>query len=106
MSLLAAAGIDHGRGRLAAGERPEGVALDWRILRRVLGFTRPYAAKRNLIFALTLLRAGQKPALAWAIAAVINGPISGGDYQGAVLGAAAFFAGVDRGAETAFLGIA
>ena len=66
--------------------------MDWRILRRILTHTRPYAAKRNTIFALTVARAIQKPAMAWAIAAVINGPITGGDYSGAVWGAAGFFA--------------
>lgn len=93
MSLLAAVGIDHGRGRHATGEEPtSGKALDWAIVRRVLRFTAPYAAKRNTIFALTILRAAQKPALAWAIAAIINGPITGGDYHGALVGAGLFFA--------------
>jgi len=91
MSLLAAAGIQTGRtGFTAAAAEP--TALDWRILRRILTHTRPYAAKRNTIFALTVARAIQKPAMAWAIAAVINGPITGGDYSGAVWGAAGFFA--------------
>ena len=90
MSLLAAAGIQTGRtGFTAAAAEP--AALDWRVLRRILTHTRPYAAKRNTIFALTVARAIQKPAMAWAIAAVINGPITGGDYSGAVWGAAGFF---------------
>lgn len=90
MSLLAAAGIPTSKGFTAAAAEPS--ALDWRILRRILTHTRPYAAKRNTIFALTVARAIQKPAMAWAIAAVINGPITGGDYRGAVWGAAGFFA--------------
>lgn len=90
MSLLAAAGIQTGRTGFAATDEP--TALDWRILRRILTHTRPYAAKRNTIFALTVARAIQKPALAWAIAAIINGPITGGDYRGAIWGAAGFFA--------------
>jgi ATP-binding cassette subfamily B protein len=90
MSLLAAAGIQTGRTGFTAAAEP--TALDWRILRRILTHTRPYAAKRNTIFALTVARAIQKPAMAWAIAAVINGPITGGDYSGAVWGAAGFFA--------------
>lgn len=92
MSLLAAAGIDHGRGKHAVQEHPKDIAIDWRVLRRVLTYTRPYAAKRNVIFALTLMRSVQKPALAWALAAVINGPISGGDAHGALVGAGAFLA--------------
>jgi ATP-binding cassette subfamily B protein len=90
MSLLAAVGIQPSKGFTAAEAEP--TALDWRILRRILTHTRPYAAKRNTIFALTVARAIQKPAMAWAIAAVINGPITGGDYGGAVWGAAGFFA--------------
>lgn len=90
MSLLAAVGIQPSKGFSAAEAEP--AALDWRILRRILTHTRPYAAKRNTIFALTVARAIQKPAMAWAIAAVINGPITGGDYSGAVWGAAGFFA--------------
>lgn len=90
MSLLAAVGIQPSKGFSAAEAEPS--ALDWRILRRILTHTRPYAAKRNTIFALTVTRAIQKPAMAWAIAAVINGPITGGDYSGAVWGAAGFFA--------------
>jgi ATP-binding cassette subfamily B protein len=89
MSLLAAVGIQPSKGFSAAEAEP--TALDWRILRRILTHTRPYAAKRNTIFALTVARAIQKPAMAWAIAAVINGPITGGDYSGAVWGAAGFF---------------
>lgn len=90
MSLLAAVGIQPSKGFSAA--EAEASALDWRILLRILTHTRPYAAKRNTIFALTVARAIQKPAMAWAIAAVINGPITGGDYSGAVWGAAGFFA--------------
>ena len=90
MSLLAAAGIQTSKGFTAAAAEPS--ALNWRILRRILTHTRPYAAKRNTIFALTVTRAIQKPAMAWAIAAVISGPITGGDYRGAVWGAAGFFA--------------
>jgi len=88
MSLLAAAGIQTGRHNFTSTEAK---VLDWRILRRILTHTRPYAAKRNTIFALTVARAIQKPAMAWAIAAVINGPITGGDYAGAIWGAAGFF---------------
>ena len=63
-------------------ERPNGAIIDWKIIGRVLAYTRPYAAKRNLVFFLTLLRAFQKPALAWVIAATINGPVTRGDFGG------------------------
>ncbi len=91
MSLMAAAGLPHHRD-VASGERTPGAALDWKIMQRVLVFTRPHARKRTLIIVLTCLRAIQKPALAWALAAIINGPITNGSYEGAVWGALGFLA--------------
>ncbi|EIP96544.1 ABC-type multidrug transport system, ATPase and permease component [Opitutaceae bacterium TAV1] len=73
-----------GRGNPLRGlgeERPPGAAIDWKVIRRVLAYSRPYAAKRNFIFVLTAVRALQKPALAWSIAAIINGPVTRGDYR-------------------------
>src|SRR5688500_16122122 len=90
MSLMSAAGLPGNRERIA-GDHDEKSSLNWRIVRRVLDYTRPYAAKRNAIFTLTAIRAVQKPALAWVIAAVINGPITGGDYLGAIWGTIGFF---------------
>lgn len=92
MSLMAAAGLPHHGDRTATADRPAGAALDWRVVKRVLAFTRPHAAKRNVIFLLTGLRAIQKPGLAWALAAVINGPITTGVYGGVVWGALGFLA--------------
>lgn len=63
------------------GERPTGSSIDWRVIKRVLAYTRPYAAKRNLVFFLTTVRAVQKPALAWLVADIINGPITRGDFR-------------------------
>ena len=91
MSLMAAAGLPNHRDGVA-GERAPGAALDWRIVRRVLAFTRPHARKRTAIFVLTGLRAIQKPALAWSLAAVINGPITRGTFDGVVWGALGFLA--------------
>ena len=91
MSLHAAAGLQGAVPRVPGAGTDE-KSINWSMVRRLLGFTRAYAVKRNTIFALTLLRAIQKPALAWALAAVINGPISGGRYEGAVWGAIGFFA--------------
>lgn len=92
MSLRAAAGLagprDVGDGRDAF----PGGAMEWAVLRRILSYTRPYAVKRNVVFALTLVRAVQKPAMAWALAAVINGPILAGDARGTAWGAAGFLA--------------
>lgn len=92
MSLRAAAGLPGHKDMNAGAEMRADDALDWRVVRRVLGYTRPYAGKRTVIFVLTALRAAQKPAMAWALAAVINGPISGGDATGAWWGALGFLA--------------
>jgi ATP-binding cassette subfamily B protein len=73
-------------------ERPPGASIDWKVVLRVLTYSRPYAAKRNAVFILTALRAAQKPALAWALAAIIKGPISRGDFRGTLLGSLGFVA--------------
>ena len=50
--------------------------LDWRIVRRLFGYTKPFARKRNWLILFTLLRASQLPALSWVTALTIAGPIS------------------------------
>jgi ABC-type multidrug transport system fused ATPase/permease subunit len=50
--------------------------LDWAIVSRLIGYTRPFARKRNWLIILTVLRAAQLPALAWMTALIIAGPIS------------------------------
>jgi ABC-type multidrug transport system fused ATPase/permease subunit len=50
--------------------------LQWPLIRRIFGYTRPYGAKRNWLFVLTFTRGLQLPALAWLIGRTINGPIS------------------------------
>lgn len=51
--------------------------LDMRLIRRLLGYMRPYAAKRNWLMLCVALRAIQLPAFAWAIGKIIDGPIAG-----------------------------
>ena len=53
-------------------------------------YTRPYAAKRNWLFALVIIRSIQLPALTWIIAAVIDGPIQASHVPGVIWGAIAF----------------
>jgi hypothetical protein len=53
-------------------QRPLQLALIWRMFR----YTKPHARRRNWLFALVVLRSIQLPMLAWALGAVINGPIS------------------------------
>jgi ATP-binding cassette subfamily B protein len=66
--------------------------LQWRLIRRIFGYTKPYAAKRNWLFVLTFTRGLQLPALAWLIGRTINGPISHGHLAEIYWYAAGYFA--------------
>src|SRR5229473_899828 len=55
---------------------PDARPLDFGLIRRLLTYTRPYAAKRNWLLVTVVLRAIQLPCIAWVIGAVINGPIA------------------------------
>src|SRR5882757_5641100 len=66
--------------------------LQWKLIRRIFGYTKPYAAKRNWLFILTFIRGLQLPALAWLIGRTINGPISGQNLSGIHWYAAGYFA--------------
>jgi ATP-binding cassette subfamily B protein len=66
--------------------------LSLSLIRRIFTYTRPHAAQRDWLFALTILRGLQLPALAWMIGATINGPIARRDPQGIFLYSGAFFA--------------
>jgi len=70
------------------GKRERGFNLA--VFARLFALTRPYRVKRNWLFFLVIARAIQIPALAWAIGAVINGPIAAGNPRGVLLGAAGF----------------
>jgi len=73
----------------AERERP-GFSL--KLFRRLFAYTRPYAAKRNWLILSVVLRSLQLPALAWIIAAVINGPVSSKNPGGIIWGAVGFLA--------------
>jgi ATP-binding cassette subfamily B protein len=51
--------------------------LDWRLIRRLMGYTRPIAVKRNWLILLTALRSAQLPALVWVSSLVIGNIIAG-----------------------------
>ncbi len=70
-----------------AKQRP----LSFAVIRRLLGYTKPYALRRNTLIVLALVRSVQLPALAWALAAVLNGPVLAKDWHGTLWGAAGFF---------------
>ncbi len=68
------------------------VPLQWSLVRRVYGYTAPYAWKRNWLFVLTILRGLQLPALAWMIGRIIDGPIAAKDWPAIERYAAAYLA--------------
>jgi ATP-binding cassette subfamily B protein len=65
--------------------------LDVGLIRRLMRYTVPYAAKRNWLIVLVLIRSVQLPGLTWLIAATIKGPIAAGNVAGVAAGMTAFF---------------
>lgn len=66
--------------------------LEWSLIRRLFGYTRSVAAKRNALIVLTLIRSAQLPAFSWLTAAIINGPITGRDMAALALALAGYAA--------------
>jgi ATP-binding cassette subfamily B protein len=66
--------------------------LDWRLIRRILGYAAPVRRKMIIMAVLTVIRAAQLPALAWLTAYVITGPIASGDAHGILVGTIEFVA--------------
>ena len=64
--------------------------MDLGLIRRLFEYTRPYAARRNWLLALVIVRSIQLPSLTWVIAAVIKGPIAAGNLSGVAWGVAGF----------------
>ena len=65
--------------------------LQLALIRRIFGYTNPYAARRNWLFTLTFIRGLQLPALAWLIGRTITGPIANRDVSGIFRYAAGYF---------------
>lgn len=65
--------------------------LSFRLIKRLLGYTRPYKTRTAWLLVCVFARGIQLPVLAWAVGAVINGPVARGDTEG-VLHAALMFA--------------
>ncbi len=64
--------------------------LEWGLIRRLFGYTRVVAAKRNWLIVLSAIRSVQLAALVWLAAAIINGPIAQHDANGLILGIAGY----------------
>lgn len=56
--------------------------LEWGLIRRLLAYTRPHAARRNWLIVLTVLRAIQLNGLTWLFSTAIAGPVTRGDTRG------------------------
>lgn len=65
--------------------------LSMAIIRRLWGYTAPHARKRNALIGLVILRGIQLPAMAWMLAAVLNGPVLAQSWPGILWGAGGFF---------------
>jgi ATP-binding cassette subfamily B protein len=77
------------------GHREEEVRqrpLSFRLIARLMQFTRTHAARRNWLLGAVLIRSVQLPSLTWVLAAVITGPVERGDVAGVAWGAVAFAA--------------
>ena len=64
--------------------------LDFNLIGRLFNFTAPYHRLRTSLLVLVLVRSVQLPLLAWAIAAVLSGPVSRLDARGIALGVAGY----------------
>lgn len=53
--------------------------LSFRVIRRLLGYTSPYRTRMTVMLVMVALRGIQLPLLAWALGAIIDGPITSGD---------------------------
>ncbi len=60
-------------------DEPQFKPLEWGLIRRLFGYMRVHARKRNVLIALTVLRAAQLPGLVWLGSKIIAGPIA--DHQ-------------------------
>jgi ATP-binding cassette, subfamily B, bacterial len=77
---------------LDGDDEPKTRPLDFNLIRWILAYARPHAAKRNTLVVLTLLRALQLPLLGWALGRVIDGPIAHHSTSGLLWGCLGFLA--------------
>ena len=66
-------------------EEVERLPLSWALLKRILGYTKPYAKVRNTLFLACALRAAQLAATPWLIGRIIRGPVAAGDSRALAL---------------------
>jgi ABC-type multidrug transport system fused ATPase/permease subunit len=78
--------------RTAEEEELDTRPLEWGLIRRLFGYALPYRRTCIALGFLTVLRSLQLPLMVWAIARVIGGPITAGDWEGTVRGVGGFLA--------------
>ncbi len=66
--------------------------LSFRLIQRLFSFTSPYQGKMIWLMIFVLARAIQMPVLAWAVGAIISGPVAHGDPEALKRWVAGFFA--------------
>ena len=62
-------------------DEPQFKPLEWGLIRRLFGYTRAHAGRRNTLIVLTVLRSAQLPALVWLGSKIIAGPIARHDLD-------------------------
>jgi ATP-binding cassette subfamily B protein len=55
--------------------------IDFRTFARLFRYVRPYAAKRNWLLFLVIVRSMQVPCLAWVLGLILNGPVAHGNLR-------------------------
>lgn len=66
--------------------------LNLQILGRLFSYTHPYAKRRNRLFVLVILRSAQLPLIAYAVGAIIQGPVADGNMPKLIWALVAYFA--------------
>ncbi|MGF1449487.1 MAG: ABC transporter ATP-binding protein [Opitutales bacterium] len=66
--------------------------LDWRLVKRLYGYTKPYAAKRNWLLFCVVVRSIQIPVVSFLIGVIIAGPIQARNTEGILWGVVGFAA--------------
>jgi ATP-binding cassette subfamily B protein len=79
----------HQRTAVRSPQPVEQRTLDWQTIRRLIAYTQPFRKDRNGLMLLVLVRAVQLPALSWAVAKLVSGPIAHRDDAGTLRGLAA-----------------